>query len=383
MSQRPAQHPTDIPAFGIIAGMVTLAAEDGADRAPEWIKVTPRGKSPTRDGRSYGFDPEVLAARFTADAIDIAVDTNHGLALRASRGEDVDPIGYAVDIQARADGLWARIKWLDPATAAAVVRKHRYVSPSFFPDATGEAVWLHSISLVATPALSMPALLHAFGHPPEPFMKQIAKALGLPEDANEAACLSALAARADVKPLAAALGLPASADAAACLSAIGGRTDIKPLAAALGLPETADAATCLSAIGALKDGGGKLVLELQGQLATASVQLGALTKAARDKEIEDLLEGALKERRIVPAQREGLASLCATDAGLAGVKAMLAATPVNLQASGLDGQHAGTGGEVDPVTLAAKATKIQVERALAGMPIGYAEAVQLAADAKA
>ncbi|GJD93330.1 hypothetical protein OCOJLMKI_0522 [Methylobacterium iners] len=355
VTQRPAPSSLELPAFGIIAGEVTLAATGGEARAPEWIRVTPRGKFATRDGRSYGFDPEVLAARFVSDAVDVAVDTNHGLALRATRGEDVEPIGYAAELQARPDGTWARVNWLDPATAAGVVRKHRYVSPTFFPDASGQAVWLHSISLVATPALSMPALLHALGGTLEPSMKQIAKALGLPEDATEAACLAA----------------------------IGARAEVKPLAAALGLPETADAAACLAAIGGLRDGGGSLVTQLQGQLATTSAQLNALTKAARDKEVTDLLEGALKERRIVPAQRESLVTLCTSDEGLAGVKAMLAATAPNLQGSGLDGQQASTGGEVDPVTLAAKASKIQSERAAAGMPIGYAEAVQLAADAKA
>lgn len=350
MSKRPAP-PLDLPAFGIIAGEVTLAASGAEARAPEWIKVTPRGTAPTRDGRSYGFNPEMLAARFTTDAVDVAVDTNHGLALRATRGEDVDPIGYAAELQARDDGLWARINWLDPVAAAATVRKHRYVSPTFFPDAAGQAVWLHSISLVSTPALSMPALLHAFGAPPEPSMKQIAKALGLPETADEAACLAALGARAEVKPL----------------------------AAALGLPETADAAACLSAIGSLKGSAPELVTQLQGQLATTSAQLQTLMTAQRDKEVADLLESALKERRIVPAQRESLATLCVTDEGLKGVKAMLAATTPGLQPSGLGdrGQPAG-GDAVDAVTLSAAAQKIQDEAKVAGRPISFSDAITLA-----
>ena len=65
----------------------------------------------------------------------------------------------------------------------------------------------------------------------------------------------------------------------------------------------------------------------------------------RGREIATLVEGALKERKIVPAQREHLEKLCATDEGLAGVTAMLAATAPGLQPSGLDGRHAPEGRE--------------------------------------
>lgn len=373
---------TGLLALGFIAGEIAVAAAGAAPGAPEWIKVTPRGDASTRDGRHYSFIPETLAARFTADAVDVAVDTNHALALRATRGEAVDPVGYAAELQARPDGTYARVNWLDPVAAAATVRKHRYVSPTFHHDEAGQATWLHSISLVAAPALSMPALLHALGGTPEPSMKQIAKALGLPEDATEAACLSALQGRSEVKPFAAALGLSETSTSAACLSAIGAvRDGLKPVAKKLGLPETADGAACLAAIGALQTGGGELVATLQANLSATTERLAAVEKAARDKTVTELLDGALTAKKIVPAQREHLASLCATDDGLANVRAMLAATVPGLQASGLDSRGAPTSDPAqDPATLSAAAHKIQDERRAAGQPIGWAEAVALAAE---
>jgi phage I-like protein len=347
---------SDLIAIGVVAGEVTLAA---AGAAPEWIKVSPRGPVKTRDGRTYSFNPETLAARFDADKVDVPVDVDHGLALRATKGERVDAVGYAAALQARDDGTYARVNWLDGGIAVLQAKTHRYVSPSFFPDAAGDAVWLHSISLVAAPALSMPALLHALGYSESP-MKQIAKFLGLAEDADEAACLAALQTREQgADQIAVALGLKAGAGAPACLSAIGTMrsTDV--------VPKTLHEQTVAN-------------------LSAATGRIEALEKASRDEKVEQLLEGAVKDRKITPAQRPNLAALCATTEGFDQVKALIAASPALLQASGLDGQlpDDGSAGH-DPVTLAAKARTIQDEREKAGAPISMAEAVAIASKQKA
>lgn len=317
---------------GIIAGAVTLAS--GADaKPPEWIKLTPRGSVTTRDGRQYLFDPTLLAARYKNDGIAIPLDTDHSTLLRGALGEAPNTVGYLSSVEARDDGTHGRVDWIDPARAVQQLRTHRFVSPSFHHD-DGRATWLHSAALVSAPALAMPALAaaaHALNL--ESTMKQIAKALGLAEDATEAQCLAALASRAN------------AADAA-----------VKPLAAALGLADTADAAACLAAVGTLKAGGADvgMVAKLQADLSTTSVQLAAIVKATRDKDVADLLDGALRERRIVPAQRDGYATMCATEEGLKGVRAVLAATPVGLGPSALGGLQPGEGA-IDPVKLAAEA----------------------------
>ena len=290
----------------IVAGEVP--ASNTGNSPPEWIKVTPRGQAPTRDGRNYGFDPEVLTARFTSDAVDIAVDTNHGLALRGARGEDVEPIGYAAELQARSDGTWARINWLDPEAAAAVVRKHRYVSPTFFPDANGQAVWLHSISLVSTPALSMPALAFAQG----PAMETLGA-------------------------VAQALGLPVTAEAPAYLSAIEG-------------------------------------------LASAHARLAALEAANHQSAVASLMEGALRARKIVPAERDEYVALCSTAEGFAQVQRLFDRKVPFLQPSGLDSRtepSAGDAGET-PQMLAARATRYREEQSRAGATLSQSEAITFA-----
>ena len=310
---------------GIITGQVTLAA--GADAPPpEWLKVTPRGRTTARDGRSFDFDPAVLAARFASDGIDIPVDTDHSTVLLGGQGRKPRTIGYASAIEARDDGTYAKVDWNALGRTTLAARSHRFVSPTIHTDANGRVTWLHSVALVSAPALSMPAVLHATqGNP----MREIAKALGLPETATEAECLAALR----------------------------GRTELKPLAAALGLPETADAATLLSTMSSLRTSGNGLVTELQTTVATLSSRLQASEKAARDRDVAELLDGALRDKKIVPAQRDSYVAMCATDDGLKGVRTLLAATPAGLAPSGLDGQAPPSGGDgaVNPVTLAAEA----------------------------
>ena len=338
--------------IGLIAGEVCFTSDSGAT-PPEWIKVTPRGPTKTRDGRNYIFDPEALVARFKADGIDLPVDTDHSTALRATRGEAPNTIGHVTALEARPDGTYARVSWLDGGKAVLAARTHRYVSPTIHTDTAGNVTWLHSVALVSAPALSMPALAqtlagHAHMTPLENPMKQIAKALGLADDANEAACLAVL----------------------------NGRIEVKPLATALGLAETADAAACLGAIGTMRQGSTTALTETQATLAATTARLAAVEKANRDKDLNDTIEAALKDRKIVPAQRDTYAQMASTDDGLKNVKALLAVTPPGLQGSGLDARAVETGdAHQDPATLAAEAQKLMAERAAIGQPIGIADAM--------
>ncbi|WP_279480271.1 phage protease [Aureimonas sp. SK2] len=309
----------------IAAGDVVVAL--AADPAEAWVKLTPRGKVTTRPGPVYDFDPEALAARFQADDVKLAIDLDHGIARLASQGHTVAAVGWIEELQARDDGLYGRVDWLDAGKAVLAARSHRYVSPTFHHE-NGRATWLHSVALVTAPALSnMPALADASGASPEPSMtKAIATALGLQAEASEAACLSAITTLQSEKV------------------------------------EKAVHDATLATLDATKT-------ELDG--LKASIRKGA---------VDALLEGALKDKKIVPAQREQFASLCATDAGLDQVKALLDATPKGLKDSGLDDRTVdpGAGGgdaDVDPVALAADAQKLVSAAAAAGNTLTIQAAV--------
>lgn len=318
--------PQGIPSLGmsvsVLAGELPTPSAGGG--APEWIKVTPRGQAKTRDGRTYNFNPEALAARFKTDAIEIPVDLDHALAHRATKGERVDAVGYAAELQARADGTYARVNWLDGGLAVLSARTHRYVSPTFPHDAAGNATWLHSISLVAAPALSMPALA------------------------------AAMPGAAQASTIAEALGLDAGSDEAACLAAIGTlREQFVPVT---------------------------LFADALAALTVTREQMAALQAKVRTDRVSAMLAAAAKDGKMTPAQMGQYEALCATDAGLAHVTALLANTLPQSWAkpSGLDQQMPRTGEPERLETLMVRAKRYREAQAAAGIALNHAEATRFA-----
>jgi phage I-like protein len=181
----------------VTAAVVSLAAgvPGGSPAASGWIKITPRGRVQTRDGRSYAFEPEQLASRFASDDVKVPIDFEHGIAKLASKGSRSDAIGWVEDMEARPDGLYAQVEWLDAGKAALAAKSHRYVSPTFPVDRHGNAQFIHSVALVTAPALSkMPALAHlaADNEDDDMLLAKLRSALSLPEDATEEEALAAI-----------------------------------------------------------------------------------------------------------------------------------------------------------------------------------------------
>lgn len=318
-------------AAGVVLAELALAAADGKSKpsTPEWIKIGPRGAFVTRDGRNYSFDPEALVARFAAEGVDVPIDLDHGI---VEKRPGAVAQGWIREMQARADGLYGRPEWLAGGQAVLTARTHRYVSPSFHHDDQGAATWVHSVSLVPAPALPGAAVASAGGKPDfapartETSMKGIAAALGLQADASETACLSALDALR------------------------GGMVDKKVHDQAIA------------------------------SLAAATQKIEGIEKAAHTKAVDELLEGALKAKKILPAEKDGYAELCATAEGLASVKKLIEAKPATLGASGLDAKPTPGGRlsaepNVSPQMLADRANAYMATLAAGGVAISYPEAL--------
>lgn len=311
------------PSIGYFATLSALPAPAG-DAAPEWVQLFPTAPAfETRDGRRYRVDdPAKLAAVFAEDKVDLPVDINHSTEIRAAKGEEAEPVGWVKEIAVRAGLLCARVEWLEKGKAAA--KAYRYVSPSFYHDKSGLVTRVKSVALVASPALAdMPALAAAThtAEPSEPSMKSIALALGLAEAADEASCLSAL-------------------------------TKLKGETVAKAVHE-----------------------ETVSTLSTTKTALETLQASVRKGKVDALIESALKAKKILPAQKDHYIGLCSTDAGLAQVEQLIAATPAQLTASGLDDRSAEESDIKDPVALAAAGTAYQKKLAEGGQQISYADAV--------
>lgn len=316
---------------GIAFGVATLSADAlaGDGEWPRWVQVTPRGPITARDGRRFVFEPERLVARFAADAIDIPVDINHAIPKSVASGGRGDAVGWIKQLEARTDGTYALVDMLDDGKDALAKRTHRYVSPTLCIDGGGGTEWLSSIALVAAPALAMSAIASAqLTTEPEIPMKDIAKALGLAETADQAACLSAI-------------------------------TTLTTGAVAKAVHDQALANLAAATT----------------QVATLTAELAARDKAEHDAKVTALLDGALKGKKIVPAQREHYAGLCATAEGLAQVTTLLASTPATLQGSNLDERQAETGDASKPAELLAKANAEIKKAQDAGLTLSLADAV--------
>jgi phage I-like protein len=254
---------------------------------PAWIKLTPRGAFTSRDGRNFIVEPEVLVERFNADKVSVPLDLDHATVKKAMFGEAAPAVAWIEELQARPDGLYGRVAWLQTGLDLLSAKSHRYISPSLKTDEHGRASWLHSAALVAAPGISMPAVASALPSNSEiPMLKAIAAALNLAPEASEASCLSAIGEL---------------------------------------LTKRIDPAVHQQALDTL---------------SAANTELATIKAAARKKDVDTLLEGALKAKKITPAQRPQFEALCATDDGLAQITKLIETLGVGLGASSLDNRTA-------------------------------------------
>lgn len=271
---------------GITTIDVLAAGAPAEGQQPEWIKITPRGPFTARDGRRFDTAPETLVERFAADGVAVPIDIDHATVKKALFGDNAPAVGWIEKLEARPDGTYGQVTWLDEGVRVLSARTHRYISPALKADDQGRAIWLHSAALVAAPAISMPAVASANPATSEtPMLKAIAMALGLNAEADDASCLSAIG---DL------------------------RQRIDPAVH----QQTLDTLTATTA------------------------ELTRLKTAGRKEKIDALLEGALKDKKISPAQRDTYEALCATDDGFAQVTKLIETLGAGLAPSGLDDKKA-------------------------------------------
>lgn len=310
--------------------VVHILASNIFQDAPEWVTVFPQlGSIQCRDGRNYIIDADKLIAQFASDGIDIPVDLNHST---EDNNKQPTILGWIKELRKNSEALEARVEWLDSGIETLAGRQYRYVSPSFWADkSSGAATRMKALALVAAPALSnQPALASAenaetLSINQENSMKSIAVALGLSENATEPECLAALTKNKESS-----------------------------------VPKDAHEATLA-------------------QLSATSSELQQLKADIRKGKVEAVIEGALKEKKLLPAEKDHFLSLCSTDDGLDTVQKLLSARSPVLQPTSTEGQpqNSDPGSKLQPEQLAAAAHKIMEEKAKVGQDITIADAMSL------
>jgi phage I-like protein len=284
------------------------------------LQLFPAGDFSARDGRP-GEQPwrmnAAIAARVIAQVAarqtPLVIDYEHQSLNTEQNGQPAPAAGWFRALEWReGQGLYAvGVEWTLRAQMMIKAGEYKYISPVFGYDTdTHEVTQLHSAGLTNTPALDGmdEVLLRAAkslittGDDP---MKELLKALGLAEDANEAQALAALKALQDQV-----------ADDGKAIAALKAQA-----------PDPAQYAPV-------------------GVLQSTQAELAALKSQALARDIADLIAPALADGRLLPAQKEwaeglGQSNLAALRAYLATAQPIAALRGTQTGGQAPDGQSNG------------------------------------------
>jgi phage I-like protein len=286
---------------------IALLAAALAMQASVDVHVLPAGEFTGMDGRpgnSLTWKLSDAAGQQLADTLNarhakvqFQFDYEHQLMNAETNGQPAPASGWVNAFEWRkGEGLFALdVQWNARALAMIESNEYKYISPVLVYDKkTGEVVDLVNASLVGRPNLEL-----------NPVAQERVAAMNLHHDTpftnpKEISPMTVATA------ILLALGLQADATEAQALSAITGlqakSANVLAINAALGVDNAADQAATVMAIAALKSqavtGGDStltMIKSLQGELAV-------LKAAANSQAVDGLVQAALKDGKLVPAQ---------------------------------------------------------------------------------
>lgn len=304
-----------------ISPIVLCALPLPGGAAPEWVQLMPLGDGGellARDGRKWKLsDPAKVVAASLAEGRDLPFDYEHQTDLAARNGQPAPAAGWIVGLEVRADGIYGQVQWTERARQHIESREYRYVSPTFlFDKKTGRVSRILRAALTNEPALEVRALAR---HEPDPFSTGEQKTMD--EEELKALCI-ALGLTADAEPAAI---VKAAQDQAAAIKAAAKNEKfgaaLASLAPLVDLAAEAEPAAIATAVSQrLQAEPGKTVPIEQFQAVAARLD------RLEEKDTVELVEAAVREGRVVPANRDWALGYAKADRK--GFEAFLAAAPV-------------------------------------------------------
>jgi len=247
---------------------------------PDWILLLPAGRVELVDRPDpLQLDLESLAAlvgAFRSRGVDLVIDYEH----QSLQGRQAPAAGWIKDLEARGDGLWARVEWTSQAQEYLRNREYRYFSPVLQLDpVTRRPQALMQVGLTNVPAIKrLPPLVAKW------------EAAAVPDQAPKE---EKVRKGMDVEKLKLILGLPPETEDQAVWAGV--LELCRNLAAILQLPEEATALQILEAAKALQLEAGRLQ-GVEAELRTQKSRVAAETTARA-------VEEAMKAGKIAPAQK--------------------------------------------------------------------------------
>ena len=260
----------------MVSFFILAADEDGA--APKMIQILPAGWVETAKGKFLVDDVamESIVAAFDVKKNDTVIDYEH-----QTLKDVIAPAAAWIKrlVNRGKEGLWGEVEWTPRALEFVRNKEYRYLSPVIFARKSDcRAIRLHSCGLTNTPAIDgmNPIANKETEESCMEFLKMVAGLLGLPETATED----------EVKQKVMALKQQTEESGKVFAS--------KEILSLLDLPDTASLTDAKGKIIALKNPSGFVKAE----------EFQALQEKLACKERDDLVELAMKDGKVAPAQKE-------------------------------------------------------------------------------
>lgn len=145
-----------------ICALALPTFEAGGNEVPAWIHIMPAGSFSGRDGRGpyvlEDAEAVVAASMALAPSTGVPMDYEHQIEHSLTNGQPAPASGWIPELQARADGIWARVDWTERAAAHVAAREYRFVSPVFLHGKDGRVCLIESVALTNLPNLTLKSL---------------------------------------------------------------------------------------------------------------------------------------------------------------------------------------------------------------------------------
>lgn len=290
---------------------------------PKEIKILPLGEVKSKKGKFLVDDVsvEMILREFKDRKLDLVVDYEHQtmLNMQAPAG------GWIRELRKGADAIIAKVEWTEKAANYLKNKEYRYLSPVVRIRTDGRVTAIHSVALTNVPAIDgMFAMCSDAGltdfieiekEDDKMDLKELAKLLGLPEDATEEQVRTALAGVAAKKDEMKEKNPENTSDEEVVANST--------ILGLLELPEDARTEEVTAKIMALKAGDTGLaqrVKDMEGQI--------------KGKAADDAVTAALKDGKITSAQKEWARSYALKDPD--GFKSFVEQTPVMVPQGKMD-----------------------------------------------
>ena len=285
-------------------GMAVVPME--GDIFPRWIRILPLGRVELVDQRSpLEVDLESLSAMvssFKSRGVDVVIDYEH----QSLQGERAPAAGWVKELEARGDGLYARVEWTPQAQEYLRNREYRYFSPVLRLDPeTRKPQILMQVALTNVPAIKGLAPLVA-KQQEETSRGVVVRGMEMTANREKGKM------REKLKGL---MGLdPGTQDESLWARVV---EVFRELGETLGLPEEAPASRLAETVAALK--------ATSEQLPEVRQELEVLKSRLAEETVAQVVEEALKAGKIAPAQKDWALEYCGRDQE--GFKAYIAGAP--------------------------------------------------------